>query len=359
MRVVHALNRFDVVIIHAEKGLYGGLDGEDLLDVLDGVSVPVTAVLHTVSAAPTPHQRFVVQRIADAAAAVVVLSQGAAVALLEAYPINANRVAAIPHGAIPHGAVAGGATAAAVVARAPTILTWDLLAPCQGIEWAIAALAQLRDLRPMRRYRAIGRTDPKVLAQHGESYRDFLYERAKSSGMSGLVGFNPAYRASDQLTSIVRDADLVLPYHCPRQFVWGALSEAVAARRPVVATDFPHARELPAGEPVSWRRARSRGDGACRAPCPDRARLGRDHGGALYRPRTGIRVPRRCPQSPHPGVGAARLTQRPETGWPDGQSGSVWARLAVWFSALRSGARCRAVRWGAVSAVGCSRRSRG
>lgn len=244
LRVADALNRFDIVIIQIEDGLYGGLDGEDLLDVLDGVHVPVIAVLHTVSAAPTPHQRFVVQRIADAAAALVVLSHSAAAALLEAYPVNANRVAVIPHGA-----VAGGAPPPApLVARAPTILTWGLLAPCKGIEWAIAALAQLRDLRPMPRYRVVGRTDPRVLAQYGESYRDFLYERARSSGMSGLVDFNPADRAPDQLTSMVRDADLVLlPYDCPQQFVSGTLSEAVTARRPVVATDFPHARELLAG----------------------------------------------------------------------------------------------------------------
>jgi glycosyltransferase involved in cell wall biosynthesis len=244
LRVADALNRFDVVIIQIEEGLYGGLDGEDLLDVLAGVTVPVIAVLHTVSAAPTPHQRFVVQRIADTAAAVVVLSRSAAIALLEAYPISANRVTVIPHGAVAGDA----ARPAGTGAGPPIILTWGLLAPCKGIEWAIAALAQLRDLRPMPRYRVVGRTDPRVLAQHGESYRDFLHERARSSGMSALVDFNPAYRASDQLTSMVRDADLVLlPYDSPEQFVSGALSEAVAARRPVVATDFPYARELLAG----------------------------------------------------------------------------------------------------------------
>jgi polysaccharide biosynthesis protein PslF len=244
LRVADALNRFDVVIVQFEEGLYGGLDGEDVLDVLEGVAVPVIAVLHSVRAVPTLHQRFVVQRIADAAAAVVVLSRGAALALLEGYPVGADRVTVIPHGAVAGDA----ARPAGAGVGPPTVLTWGLLAPRKGIEWAIAALALLRDLRPMPRYRVVGRTDPRVLAQHGESYRGFLYERARSLGLSGVVDFDPAYRAFDELASMVRAADLVLlPYDCPQQFVSGVLSEAIAARRPVVATDFPHARELLAG----------------------------------------------------------------------------------------------------------------
>ncbi len=244
LRVASALNRFDVAVVQVDEGLYGGLDGDDLLRVLDGVTVPVIAVLHTVATAPTPHRRFVVQRIMDAAAAVVVLSHSAARALLDVYPVGAERVAVIPHGAV-MGEIARPAGAGA---GPPTILTWGLLGPRKGIEWAIAALAQLRDLRPLPRYRVVGRTDPRIAAQYGESYRGFLYERVRSSGTADVVEFDPAYRESGPLVSMVHGADLVLlPYDSPQQLVSGVLSEAVAARRPVVATDFPHARELLAG----------------------------------------------------------------------------------------------------------------
>jgi glycosyltransferase involved in cell wall biosynthesis len=37
---------------------------------------------------------------------------------------------------------------------------------------------------------------------------------------------------------------VLLPYDTPHQFASGVLSEAIAAQRPIVATDFPHAREL-------------------------------------------------------------------------------------------------------------------
>ena len=250
LRAADALNRFDVAIVQVDEGLYGGLDGEDILNVLAGVTVPVIAVLHTVATDPTPHRRFVVQRIMDAAAAVVVLSRGAARALLDAYPVNGNRVSVIPHGAAAGNAAhpASASPNSSPDSRPPTILTWGLLRPHKGIEWAIAALTQVQDVHPSLHYRVVGPTDPRILAQYGESYRDFLYERVRSAGMSGMVEFDPVHRTSESLDSMVRDADLVLlPYDSPQRFVSGVLSEAVAARRPVVATDFPHARELLAG----------------------------------------------------------------------------------------------------------------
>ena len=80
-------------------GLYGGPDGEDVLDVLAGIKIPIVSVLHTVLAAPTPHQHAVLQRIIDASAALVVLSHTAARALLDGYVIDAERIQLIPHGA--------------------------------------------------------------------------------------------------------------------------------------------------------------------------------------------------------------------------------------------------------------------
>src|SRR5581483_8782799 len=82
-RTAEVLNRYDVLILQHEYGIYSGLDGADVLDVLDRVQIPVITVLHTVLACPTPHQRLVLQRVIDASDAVVVLSQTAA-AVLEA-----------------------------------------------------------------------------------------------------------------------------------------------------------------------------------------------------------------------------------------------------------------------------------
>ncbi len=59
------------------------------------------------------------------------------------------------------------------------------------------------------------------------------------------MSFDAHYRESDALIRLVASADIVLlPYDSTDQVTSGVLIEAVAAGKPVVATCFPHAREL-------------------------------------------------------------------------------------------------------------------
>src|SRR6266568_3709794 len=87
------LNREDAVIIQHEYGIYGGADGDDVLGVLAMLSVPAVVVLHTVLTTPTPHQRFVLNAVVAAAAAVVVMSETAQARLIAGYDVPAHRVA--------------------------------------------------------------------------------------------------------------------------------------------------------------------------------------------------------------------------------------------------------------------------
>ncbi|MEZ0110556.1 glycosyltransferase involved in cell wall biosynthesis [Catenulispora sp. EB89] len=248
--VARVLDRFDVAIVQHEYGIYGGRDGADVIQVLTHLNVPAIVVLHTVLSAPSPHQRQVLERIADAAAAVVVMSDTAARLLNESYLVDARKVSVIPHGApgvrrlSPPAAFDPFAPPAPSRPR-PTILTWGLIGPGKGIEWAIEAFAGLAGVDPAPRYLIAGRTHPKVLARDGEAYRDSLKARAQALGVSADVEFDPAYRTTAALTDLVRQADVVLlPYDSTEQATSGVLIEAVAARRPIVATRFPHAVEL-------------------------------------------------------------------------------------------------------------------
>ena len=250
-----ALNRFDVAIIQHEYGIYAGRDGDQVLDVLNRLRVPSIVVLHTVLSSPTPHQRFVLERVVEGADAVVVMSKTAATRLFDGYVIDASKVVAIAHGApafteptvpaMPADYASFAAFTAYPAPRRPTILSWGLLGPGKGLEWAIDALAELRDLDPAPRYLIAGQTHPKVLEREGEAYRTSLMERAAALGVDSMVQFDPNYRDSESLLRLVREADVVvLPYDSSEQATSGVLIEAVAALRPVVATRFPHACEL-------------------------------------------------------------------------------------------------------------------
>ena len=150
---------------------------------------------------------------------------------------------------IPHGATTPLSTEATdqdrPARRAPLVLTWGLLGPGKGIEWAIDAMAQLVDLRPSPEYLVAGATHPKVRERSGESYRRMLVERAADSPARSQISFDDTYRDLESLTRLIRSADVVvLPYDSDEQVTSGVLVDAVAAGRPVVSTAFPHAVEL-------------------------------------------------------------------------------------------------------------------
>ncbi len=238
-----ALNRTDVALIQHEYGLYSGHDGADLLSVMAAIDVPSIVVAHTVVHDPSANQRAVLERVCDAADAVVVMTMTARTRLLEGFDVEASKVRVIPHGATtPSG------LAEAIDERtsdAARLLTWGLLGPGKGIEWAIEAVACLTDVSPRPQYVVAGATHPKVVARSGEAYREMLIRRAWSSGAAPFVTFDDGYRDLAQLTQLIHSADLVvLPYDSEDQVTSGVLVDAVAAGRPVVSTAFPHAVEL-------------------------------------------------------------------------------------------------------------------
>lgn len=237
---VRMLNSYDSVIIQHEYGIYGGPDGEDVLEIVEALTVPTIVVLHTVLVDPSAHQREILNRLVSAAEIVVTMTETGRTRLEQGYGVAANRIAVIPHGAIDH---RGTHHQPRKPNARPVVLTWGLLGPGKGIEWAIDAMAGLRDLDP--RYRVVGKTHPKVLDRDGESYRVGLIDRANRLGVRDLIEFDANYLSVQELAVLVQSADVVLlPYDSPDQVTSGVLIEAVAAGRPVVSTAFPHAVEL-------------------------------------------------------------------------------------------------------------------
>jgi len=237
---IAALNAADLALIQHEYGIYDGTDGEVVLDIVAALTHPPIVVAHTVRQSPTSHQREVLEALAAAAAQVVVMSDFAQRCLLETYTVDPTKVVVIPHGA------------ADLVARphlpraTDALLTWGLLGPGKGIEWAIDALSILqRRGEVVPDYLVAGRTHPKVLARSGEAYRRSLEDRVASAGLTAAVRFDPTYRDVAGLAELLDAASMVvLPYDSTDQVTSGVLVDAVAAGVPVLATTFPHAVEL-------------------------------------------------------------------------------------------------------------------
>jgi|SRR5579875_342298 len=238
-RSIGTMSRYDAVLLQHEYGLFGGPDGEEVLALVYALEVPLISVLHTVLADPKPNQRKVIDALARASQALVVQSRAAKERLVAVHGVHPGRVTVVPHGAAPNFAPVH------EPARPPRLLTWGLLGPGKGIEHAIRAVAGLRERGLEVDYTVAGQTHPKVLASQGESYRQSLVSLSQELGVAGSVHFDDAYRDWASLRALVRSADAVLlPYDSTDQVSSGVLVEAIASAKPVVATQFPHAREL-------------------------------------------------------------------------------------------------------------------
>lgn len=239
MRATMALNACDVTIVQHEYGIYGGRDGDQVLEVLAAMRIPTIVVLHTVLVAPTSHQREVLTEVCRLASVVVVMTDRARDNLAAHYAIDLARVHVIPHG-VQHVALSESEPHSG-----RRVVTWGLLSPGKGVEWGIRAMAQLADIAPQVEYVVAGQTHPKVLAHAGESYRTMLAALAGRLGIGSSVRIDGHYLDPQQLAALIASADVVLlPYDSLDQATSGVLAEAVAAGVPVVATGFPHAVEL-------------------------------------------------------------------------------------------------------------------
>lgn len=233
------LNESDIAIIQHEYGIYGGVDGDEIVDIIGALRIPSIVTAHTVLKDPTPHQRSVLQTIAAMADQVVVMTEAARQRLCLGFDVDRRKITIIPHGAsvLKHEPV--------MRSGRPTLLTWGLLGPGKGIERVIDAMGSLHGLHGRPRYLIAGRTHPKVLAADGEAYRAARVEQARRTGVADSVCFDANYRDVSSLTALIRSsAVVVLPYDSRDQVTSGVLVDAIASGRPVVATAFPHAVEL-------------------------------------------------------------------------------------------------------------------
>ena len=233
------LNQSDVAVIQHEYGVYGGVDGDEVLAITDRLRVPLIVVAHTIPKDRAPHQQSVLKKLATRADQVIVMSAAASQRLRRDFGIAHRKVATIPHGAtVP-------TNVSSVRGGRPIVLTGGLLGPGKGIERVIDAMRSLHALPGRPRYLVAGRTHPKVLAADGEAYRNARIEQARRSGVADSVYFDTGDRNRPMLSALVRSAAVVaLPYDSTDQVTSSALAYAVASGRPVVATAFPHAVEL-------------------------------------------------------------------------------------------------------------------
>ena len=251
VRVARALDgcRVDGVSIQHDFSIWGGVDGELVLDFVRALNLPAVTTLHNVTRRPSPNQRRIVVELVQASAATVVMSQAAAAVLGRAYGLDAGGVEVIPHG-VPDLPLIEPSQAkpGLSLSDAPFLMSFGLLSPGKGYELAIAAMPAVVAAVPAARYVILGATHQDLLRSEGEAYRRSLQDQIKALGMGGHVELVDRFVGRTELGRWLQAADIfVTPYPNLEQSVSGTLSHAMGAGKAIVATPYPYATELLAG----------------------------------------------------------------------------------------------------------------
>ncbi len=236
----------DVLSIQHEYGLFGGADGEWVIDLIQAVRKPVVVSLHTVLPEPSPQHLRITRALCVASSAVVVLSETGREILIERYGVDSRKIRVVHHGVpdVPFSET-GDAKRALGLADRTTIATFGLISRGKGLEYAIDAMSAVVTEHPEALYLVLGQTHPVVRRHEGESYRHELQTAIARNGLADNVRLVDKYLDFDELIAYLTATDIYLtPYLDPTQIVSGTLAYAVGLGRAVVSTPYLYAQEL-------------------------------------------------------------------------------------------------------------------
>ena len=145
----------DVVSLQHEYGIFGGDAGGNIVELVSRLEMPIVTTLHTVLAQPTPIQREVMDRVIEASAKIVVMSEkGRRIAPFGSWRASCARSRSyrteyptFPFLETHHAKAKFGFEGKTI------ILTFGLLSPSKGIETMLDAMPDISQILPECRLR--------------------------------------------------------------------------------------------------------------------------------------------------------------------------------------------------------------
>ncbi len=240
------IHQTSVVCLQHEYGIFGGTYGSHILELLRRLRRPLVATLHTVLKEPNDQQLAVMKEITRIAARVVVMSDIAHGILNDVYDVPGEKLVTIPHGIpdVPFVDPNFYKDQFGVEGRR-VLMTFGLLSPGKGIEYAISALPPIVKKHPDVTYIVLGATHPHVKRESGEEYRNSLYRRVNELGLTDNVIFVNRFVELKELCEYLGATDLyITPYLHEAQITSGTLAYALGAGKATVSTPYWYATEL-------------------------------------------------------------------------------------------------------------------
>lgn len=233
-----------VIVVQHEYGIYGGNDGEYILELSKLLQKPYIVISHTVLPSPSRSQKMVLNHLCQRAAAVIGMTRRSCNLLNDLYETPAELLHHIAHGVPEFKSDDSQVLKKSYgLANKEIISTFGLIGPGKGIELGLQAVAKVAVDFPDICYLILGQTHPML--EQGERYRQMLTDLVKKLGIEENVKFVNKYLSEIELGDYLYLTDIYLsPYPNMDQAVSGTMTFAMGCGRAIVSTPYSYAQEV-------------------------------------------------------------------------------------------------------------------
>lgn len=224
-------NEFDAIILQHEFGIFGGPDGQHVIQLLRRLRIPDITTFHTILDDPSDSMKENLCTVARYSERVVSISKKGISILTDEYGIPAEKCLHIHHGVhridfrdVSHIRRKNGFDGKKV------LLTFGLLSHNKSVEVVIKALPKVIESHPEVVYLVLGATHPHVVRHEGEEYRYSLIRLVKQLELEKHVIFMDRFVSNEELFTYLSMCDIyVIPYRAEKQISSGTLIYTMGA----------------------------------------------------------------------------------------------------------------------------------
>ncbi|PKM76134.1 MAG: glycosyl transferase family 1 [Firmicutes bacterium HGW-Firmicutes-15] len=235
-----------LLIIQHEYGIYGGEDGEYILELVKLLHKPFILITHTVLPRPSKRQKQILNDLCQRAAGIVCMTKLSSQLLIDLYEAPPELITVIAHGVpefkrYPQNKLKQKHS----LQGCELISTFGLIGPGKGLELGIRAMAEIVPRHPSVRYLILGQTHPMLQKYEGEKYRQMLINLVSELDIKDNVIFINKFLSDKELGEYLYMTDIYLsPYPNMDQAVSGTMAFAMGCGRAIVSTPYAYASEV-------------------------------------------------------------------------------------------------------------------
>ena len=237
IQTAHQLNQSDIelLVIEHEFGIYGGDCGEYYW-TLSAICRSRLSQRCTQCFRNRIRCSAILKTLGKKGEKVITMTNSTAEILTKVYGIAPSKIKVINHGVPSMPMKSENLKEDCGLESRSIISTFGLLSPGKGLEYGIAAIAQVAKQHKDVLYFILGQTHPAVKKESGEAYRNTLEAMVAELGIQDNVRFVNKYLTKGEIVSYLSLSDIYLtPYLDKDQAVSGTMAYAVGYRHVVDA----------------------------------------------------------------------------------------------------------------------------